>query len=99
MSFSTSAVVLLFAICFWSLILGIVFWIIPPLRRWTFRWPVILMALIGVLLIGGAVALSGLEVDVYVFSPMLIAGFALQPICGAALVVRAFEWYLWAYWR
>ncbi|HEX4384556.1 MAG TPA: hypothetical protein VH083_16455 [Myxococcales bacterium] len=74
-------------------------WIVPPIRRWTLRWPLFWIAAFGALLIAGAVVLSWLKLDPYFFSPMIMSGFALEIVCGAALVVRAFEWYLWAYWR
>jgi hypothetical protein len=78
---------------------AVLLWAIPPVRRWTLRWPLLLLMLAGALLIGGAVLLSWTSLDVYLWSPVILAGFALEAICGAALVVRAFEWYLWAYWR
>jgi hypothetical protein len=74
-------------------------WIVPTIRRWTLRWPLFLLSAAGALLIGGSVVLSWLRVDPYFFGPMIMGGFALLAVCGAALVVRAFEWYLWAYWR
>jgi hypothetical protein len=82
-----------------ALILAMLLWIVKPIRRWTLRWPLFWLAALGALLIAGAVVLSWLRVDPYFFAPMIMSGFALELLCGSALVVRAFEWYLWAYWR
>jgi hypothetical protein len=82
----------------WVLVLAASFWIIAPLRRWSLRWPLCLLLAVGVLSFAGGVALST-SFDVYFWSPLLLAGFALGVLSAAALVVRLFEWYLWAWWR
>jgi hypothetical protein len=79
--------------------LAAVIWLAPPVRRWTLRWPLFALFSFGGLLICGAVGLSRTSLDPFVWSPVLMSGFALITVSCSALVVRAFEWYLWAYWR
>jgi len=79
--------------------LALLLWIVPLVRRWTLRWPLFFLMAFGGLLIGGTILLSWTSLDIFFWSPMIISGFALNTVCCAALVVRAFEWYLWAYWR
>jgi hypothetical protein len=80
-------------------LLSLLLWAVPPLRRWSLRWPLFFLMVSASLLIAFAVALSSTSLDLFFWSPMIMAGFALSTVCCAALVVRAFEWYLWAYWR
>ena len=83
-----------------SICLALLLWIVPPVRRWTLRWPLFFLTVFAGLLVCGAAVLSRTPaVDLLVWSPMIMSGFALMVVCGAALVVRALEWYLWAYWR
>jgi hypothetical protein len=81
------------------LALAALFWAVPPVRRWTLRWPLFWLTVLGGLSIGGAVLLSHTSLDVMFWSPLIMGGFTLLTVTVSVLVVRAFEWYLWAYWR